>query len=255
MISHTHARKAIGTLFTFATFALAATPFAQTRVGGTYTPSGANYSITAVQGIDASHQYGQSQYSPQVDLNYEMNPSIGVAYDQGDGKLKDFGIGLYTDKSKDVASTGLFIKYDSMVDANTADLVLEDFDLKSGATSFQKNKVEPSLFVFGAGGSLLASANPDDVFGAMTPLSGYKEDTWDLNLGKLLANDHIAAGAVSGVLLYADAKDGEKGDSDPYLLRAVPNAQAVPEPASMSALGLACAGFLARRRKKAAKNA
>src|SRR5258708_34301257 len=64
------------------------------RVGNNYSPTGSDFSISALQGIDSSNVLGTS--GAQVNLNFEMNPSIGVTYDSGNGQLTDFGLDLYT---------------------------------------------------------------------------------------------------------------------------------------------------------------
>src|SRR2546428_10793503 len=63
------------------------------RLGTPFTPAGANFSIVALQGIDGNPIGGTG--SPQVNLNFEFPAVLGATIDQGGGKLKDFGIGLY----------------------------------------------------------------------------------------------------------------------------------------------------------------
>lgn len=228
------------------------------EVGPTYTPTGADFSITALQGIDSSNPLGQSGVNPQVDLNFEFNPSIGVAYDQGNGKLKDFGIGLYQNDghggpgghNQQVESTGLMISYNTLVSASSASLTVEDFDLNNNATGFKPNKVTPSMLIFGANNTLIGAATPAEIFEAMVGQSSAK-DTYDINMGTLLSDMHMQNQAISKVLLFADSSMGEK-KSDPYLLQAVGNAKPVPEPASLISLGAAGLVFLRRRRSKTA---
>lgn len=223
------------------------------RVGNPYTPNGSDFSVTALQGIDSSNPLGQSS-SAQVNLNFEFNPSIGVTYDQGNGHLKDFGIGLYQmDHSKQVESTGLSIRYSSLVSASSANLTVEDFDLDNHATGFKPEKVSPALLIYGANNQLLASAKPSDVFSSMVAESGSK-DIWDINIGSLLSSMHAHSGPVSRVVLYADASNGEKANSDPYLLKAIGKGQPVPEPATLCVLGVG-ALLLGRRRAKAKASA
>src|SRR6476660_6725564 len=59
--------------------------------GQPYTPTGADFTMTAVQGIDASHPNGNTSFHPQVNGDFEFKDSIGVTYDQGGGHTKDFG--------------------------------------------------------------------------------------------------------------------------------------------------------------------
>jgi len=239
--------RGLAAFATVATLAISAS--ATERVGNPFTPDGADFSIFGVQGISLTNPLGASGFNTQVNTNFEFTPSIGVTYDQGNGKLKDFGIGLYSDSAKQTQSTGLMIKYNTAVTASSAVFTVEDFDIDAKATGFKNNKVEPSILIFGANNTILASAKPSDIFATMTPQGDAKNDIWDINVGKLLSNMHVNATSITGALLYADASNGEKTKSDPYLLRAVGNAQPVPEPATMCALGAGL--LLLRRRKKA----
>jgi hypothetical protein len=46
------------------------------QLGNPYTPAGANFQITAVQGIDASNPLGKTGFSPQVNHDFEFQGSI-----------------------------------------------------------------------------------------------------------------------------------------------------------------------------------
>ena len=230
--------------------------------GQPFTPTGANFSMSAVQGIDASHPTGATGFTPQVNGDFEFKDSIGVSYDDGTGKLKDFGLGLYQDSSKNVVSTGLMISYNQLVQASSVTITIEDFDIQAGKdTFFKSSKVEPSITLFGPNGSVFASLTPTAIFNAMVPntTTGSKADVWDLNFGTVLNNLKIADGPISGFLLYADTLDGEKPGSDPYLLVAVGNGiPQVPEPSNYIAgiaailmLGVSHLTVLRRRRATA----
>ena len=203
--------------------------------GQPFTPTGANFSMSAAQGIDASHPTGNTAFHPQVNGDFEFKDSIGVSYDDGTGHLKDFGIGLYQDSAHNTQSTGLMINYNQLVLASSVTITIEDFDINTGDTFFKTGKVEPSITLFGPGGSVFASLTPTDIFKSMVPntSAGAHTDVWDLNFGKVLAAMHLADGPISGFLLYADALNGEQNNSDPYLLVAVGNGiPQVPEPAN-----------------------
>ena len=205
--------------------------------GQPFTPTGADFSISAAQGIDASHPTGNSGFNPQVNGDFEFKDSIGVTYDQGGGHTKDFGIGLYQDASKATESTGLMVTYNHLVQASSITITIEDFDIQAGHdTFFKTGKVEPSITLFGPGGSVFAQIDPTAIFNNMTvnTTAGSKStDVWDLNFGKVLSALHLADGPITGFLLYADAKNGEQTNSDPYLLVAVgPGTPPVPEPAT-----------------------
>ena len=205
--------------------------------GQPFTPSGSNFQISAVQGIDASHPQGTSGFSPQVNGDFEFQGSIGVSYDQGGGNLKDFGLGLYSDAAKNVVSTGLLVHYNQLVSASSVTITIEDFDIQAGHdTFFKTEKVEPSILLLGANGNVFASLSPTDIFPHLvlnTTAGSKSTDVWDLNFGAVLNSLHLADGPISGFLLYADALNGEKPNSDPYLLVSVGNGiPQVPEPAN-----------------------
>jgi hypothetical protein len=229
--------------------------------GQPYTPTGADFNISAVQGINPSNPTGTSGFHPQVNGDFEFKDSIGVSWDDGTGKLKDFGIGLYQDSAKALQSTGLMINYNQLVQASSVTITVEDFDITAGKdTFFNPSKVEPGLILFGPGGSVFASLNPTQIFPYLTPntTTGSKTDVWDLNFGAALSGLHLADGPISGFLLYADSLNGEKANSDPYLLVAAGSGiPTIPEPsnyvaaiAAIAILGVSQLTIL--RRKKAA---
>jgi hypothetical protein len=215
--------------------------------GQPFTPTGANFTISAVQGINASNPTGTSGFNPQVNGDFEFQNSIGVSYDQGGGKLKDFGIGLYQDSAHNTQSTGLRINYNQLVQASSVTITIEDFDINTGDTFFKTGKVEPSITLFGPGGTVFASLTPTAIFKnlvANTTAGPKTTDVWDLNFGAVLSSLKLADGPITGFLLYADALNGEKTNSDPYLLVAVgPGIPQVPEPANYLA-GIAALAML-----------
>jgi len=218
-------------------------------VGAYYRPAGDDFTITALQGIDASNLSGNSAL---VNLDFEMNPSIGVTYDQG-GKLKDFGIGLYqTGHNGSVESTGLSVNYDTLVKASSANLTVEDFDISSLTSEFKPGKVEPLISVYGPGNHLIGTATSSEVLESMTAAGGKNKDVWNINIGTLLSNMHAKGTDVSRVVLFADAANGEKSNSDTFLLVAASKGQPVPEPASLCALAFGAAVLVRRRRAKKA---
>lgn len=210
--------------------------------GQPYTPTGADFTMTAVQGIDAAHPNGNSSFNPQINGDFEFKDSIGVTYDQGGGHTKDFGLGLYQDSAHNTVSTGIRVNYNELVSASSITITIEDFDIQAGHdTFFKTGKVEPSITLFGPGGTVFANLTPTAIFNNMTvnTTPGNPTDVWDLNFGKVLASMHIADGPISGFLLYADALNGEQNNSDPYLVVAIGNGiPQVPEPANYLA-GLA----------------
>jgi hypothetical protein len=202
-----------------------------TRHGSPFIPSGANFSITALQGINGSPLGGTG--SPEVNTDFEFTPSIGVTIDQGGGKKKDFGIGLYEDSAHNIQSTGLEVLFNQPILASTATATVEDFDIQAGKdTFFKTNKVEPRLLLLGPGNSILGSATPADIFPNLVPVSGpAKDDTWNINFAGLINTLHLADTPINGFVLFADTAAGERPSSDPYLLIAV-GGPAVPEPST-----------------------
>lgn len=207
------------------------------HLGNPYTPSGANYTITATQGINSTNGSGGTTNGAQVNTDFEFKGTLGVSYLNSSNKLTDFGIGLYTSGGTTL-STGLNIALAKPSLASSVSITLADFDITSTATFFNPNKVEPSILVFGANNTVLFSADPTAIFNAMKPSTGVtSEDYWDLNFGKLLTNAGQSADAsISGFLLYADSTRGEKASSDPYFITAVSGGiPAVPEPRTYAA--------------------
>lgn len=216
-------------------------------VSSPYRPAGSDVSIFGLQDITSSNPLGTSA---SVALNFEFNPSIGVAYTDSKGKVVDWGLGIYQKDKNSFASTGLLVNYDTTVRASSADLLLMDFDIKDKSKGFLPNKVTPLISLFGDNGQFIGTATGAQILNSMTAATtGFKEDTWNLNLGTLLTNMGKSETSVSKVLLFADPTAGKGKKSDPYTLMSVGKAQPVPEPASMLAMAMGC-GLLIRRRKK-----
>lgn len=241
----------------------AAPSSAVTRLGNPFRPAGANFNISAVQGIDAANPTGANTGSPQVNQDFEFPNTIGVTYDKG-GQLTDFGLGLYSAANNAVASTGLRITYDTLVKASSITITVADFDISTKDTFYNPNKVEPVITLFGPGGSIFATATPKDIFPNMTlnttspANSKSKGDVWDISFAGLLNTLKLSDGPITGFLLSADMSAGEKPNSDPYLLVAVGNGIPVPEASNYMA-GVAAILFAglfhlrqSRLRKKAA---
>ena len=203
-------------------------------LGNPYTPTGASYTITAKSGINSTNGSGGTSNGAQVNSDFEFKGTLGVAYTPTGGKLTEFGLGIYKDGTT-TFSTGLDVQLHQQSFASNVTITLADFDLKSTATFFNPGKVESSILVYGANHVVLFSANPSDVFKALTPSTGQTtEDYWDLNFGTLLSNAGQSANTpISGFLLYADSTNGEKVPSDPYFLVAVNGGiPVVPEPST-----------------------
>ena len=211
--------------------------------GNPFIPAGANFQIFALQGIDSSTPTGKTGFSPQVNRDFEFAGATGVSYDQGNGHLTDFGLGLYFNAQQQVQSTGLNIQFNGLVNASSVNITVEDFDIKLGATFFNPQKVEPGILILGPNKTVIASASPTDIFGNLTPHSGKTSDVWDINLGQLLTTLKMSDTAISGYILYADATGGERPNSDPYLLVSAGNGIVVVPEFGNYIAGLAAIAF------------
>ena len=231
-----------------------------TDLGQAYTPPGANFSISALQGIDANGGGGTTN-GASVIQNFETVSTYGVSYTDSKNKVQDFALGIYGTAGKgphqagSIFSTGLEVDYFQPVLASSTSFVLTDFDLKSGASGFLSNKVEPSLLLLNTDGSIFASATPAQIFPNLTavadPLGGNGGDWYNLNTAGLLSTLGQADGAIGGVILYADQSNGEKVGSDPYQLYSVGNGTTVvPEPGSGFLVVVIGCGVLLRSRKR-----
>lgn len=196
-----------------------------TLLGNPYAPAGAGYTIFSLQGIDMSHMFGENNDLSQVNQDFEFDGGIGVSYTDPQGHLTDFGIGLYQGPGNQTKSTGLRIALDQPTDAAHITITLADFDIQAGKDKFfNLKKVTPAILLLGPGGAVYASALPSDIFSLLTPnntalSSGKKKskvDVWDLNFGALLQSLNLADTNITGYVLYANAKGGEKVKSDPY---------------------------------------
>ena len=248
-------------LYVIGLLALAAsnTASAVVLLGQPYNPGGdANFTISAVQGIDASNPLGNTGFEPQVNKDFEFDGAIGVSYDTGGSKLTDFGLGLYAGPGGVTQSTGLRIDYTSLVTASSISVTVEDFDIKAGKDKFfNPQKVEPTLLLLGANNTIFAKADPTALFSALTPVTAApgqaKDDTWRIDFSKVLQNLNLADGEISGFILGADMAAGEKPNSDPYLLISVGNGiPAVPEADTymVGLFGIGVAFASARKLKK-----
>lgn len=203
-------------------------------LGNPYAPTGADYTITAKQNVNSVNGSGGTSTGAQVNSDFEFKGTLGVAYTNAAGKKTEFGVGIYSDGGS-TFSTGLDVTLKQPSIASSVTITLADFDIHSGATFFNPQKVESSILVYGANNVVLFSADPAAVFKALTPATGQtKEDYWNLNFGTLLSNAGQSANtAISGFLLYADSTNGEKVASDPYFLVSVNGGiPMVPEPST-----------------------
>lgn len=216
-------------------------------LGNPYTPTGATYTVSAVQGINSTNGSGGTKAGAQVNRDFEFQGTLGVSYTDpnggggkkgGAGGLTDFGIGIYSSGGLTL-STGLEVQLNSPSAASSVTVTLADFDIHAGDAFFNPRKVESSVLVYGADHtSVLFSASPADVFKALVNTSGPNgsEDYWNLNFGTLLSNaGQSSSTPIGGFLLYADSNNGEKVPSDPYFITSINGGvpiTPVPEPST-----------------------
>jgi len=237
------------------------------NLGTTYTPAGANYTITAVQGIDAANPLGIGGASPQVNQNFEFTGSIAVSYQNSSGGLSADAISLYNNgTTSGIQSNGLRFQYNSQVTASSVTVTLQDFDTKSAAWGASQ-KAEPAITLFGANGAVLGTATPAQILASNPTFSTTNDGTFNINLGSLLgAMGQSSNTAIGGYLLSAANFSGEtfQGSTtdDGYEFVSAGNGTPVNPPPSVPessaflplllVLGVAIGGPAIRRRLLAA---
>jgi hypothetical protein len=236
-------RKTLPLSILLAIATLASASASVIRQGPTFSPTGSDFTIVALQGVDSGDPLGASGFSPQVNNNFEFDPSIGVTYDAGGGQLKDFGLGLYQTSNNATESTGLRVNYNAPVDAASVTITVEDFDIKLSDGGFNfAHKVAPTISLLGASNNIVATFSPSDIFPAMVEhptANGHGEsDIWDINFGALLTRLHLSSSQITGFVLSADSANGETSNSDPYLLLSIGNGIPVVPEASNYVAGL-----------------
>lgn len=195
---------------------------AEANLGSPFTPPGANFSLTALQGgiPDASTITGSSTAGAQVSIGGELQTvapppqptGFGVSVVGPNGQLnfnQQQGLGLYQPNGgNSVAADGLLLNYTGPVTASSVTLTLADFDLNvhnvtAGTTaadaltannqpvSFLHDKVSPQILIQTAGGPVI---NVDPTSNASSVIlksmqfaaTQVNADTWTLNMGTLL---------------------------------------------------------------------
>jgi len=231
---------------------------ATVRLTNPYTPAGADYTITAFQGVNSTNGSGGTSSNAVVNQDFEFNGTLGVTYTSA-GHTTDFGIGIYSSGGTTVSS-GLHITYNQPVIASSGFVTLADFDIKSNATFFNPQKVESSVLVYS--GANTFSFDPAQVFAALTNTTGPNgnEDYWNLNFGTLLSNSGRSANTpISGFLLYADSNNAEHVGSDPYFITSIGGFVVVPEPSTyiggLALIGLVIMGHLKAGLKRRSQSA
>ena len=208
-----------------------------------YVPAGANYSITALQNLTPLTLDGGTAVGANPNVNLEFQGGFGVRYLNSEGKLTDFGIGLYDASCApgiQTASTGLNIDFSQLVSSHGLSATLGDFDLNGSSTDADPSKVAPTISIYGNSGVLLGNFSTADIIAdhaaslltSMDPIT--KTDLWKLSLDALVGPN----AQISGFTLAADTHNGSGSlmavKSDPYFLVSVNGGDCamVPEPGS-----------------------
>ena len=208
-----------------------------------YVPAGANYSITALQNLTPLTLDGGTAVGANPNVNLEFQGGFGVSYLNSEGKLTDFGIGLYDASSApgiQTASTGLNIDFSHLVSSHGLSATLGDFDLNASSIDANPSKVAPTISIYGNSGVLLGNFSTADIIAdhaaslltSMDPIA--KTDLWKLSLDALVGPN----AQISGFTLGADTHNGSGSlmavNSDPYFLVSVNGGDCamVPEPGS-----------------------
>ena len=208
-----------------------------------YVPAGANYSITALQNLTPLTLDGGTSVGANPNVNLEFQGGFGVRYQNSEGRLTDFGIGLYDASCApgvQTASTGLNIDFSHLVSSHGLSATLGDFDLNGSSIDADPSKVAPTISIYGNGGLLLGNFSTADIIAdhaatlltSMDPIA--KTDLWKLSIDSLVGPN----AQISGFTLGADTHNGSGSlmavHSDPYFLVSVNGGDCamVPEPGS-----------------------
>lgn len=244
-------------LLAMTTFSVAA----PIELGQPYTPTGENYSITALQNLTPlTLDYGiSSGANPNVNLGFQGG--FGVRYTNADGVLTDFGIGLYDAccaPGIQVASTGLNITFDHLVYSHGLSATLGSFGLNEFSTDAAPDRVAPTISIYGDGGSLLGNFSTADILAdhAIQLLSSHdpiaQTDLWRLNLDALVGSNTM----ISGFTLGADTHNGGGSlmavPSNPYYFVSASGGDCamIPEPGSAFLILTAGLGALIITRRR-----
>ena len=231
---------AAAVLFAFTSLGFAS---ATIELNQPYVPAGADYSITALQNLTPLTLDGGTALGANPNVNLEFQGGFGVRYLNSEGKLTDFGIGLYDASCApgiQTASTGLNIDFSRLVSSHGLSATLGDFDLNSSSIDADPSKVAPTISIYGNGGVLLGNFSTADIIAdhaaslltSMDPIA--KTDLWKLSLDALVGPN----AQISGFTLGADTHNGSGSlmavHSDPYFLVSVNGGDCamVPEPGS-----------------------
>lgn len=193
------------------------------NLGDTFTPTGADYTITAVQGITSSNPLGVTGTS-QVNLNFEYAGVYGVTYQStGTGGVTQNGISLYNNGlTSGIQSVGLKIQYNSLVTASSVNVTMADFDMKNASAWGPNQKARPEITLFGASGNVIGVADDSAILANITSFTTANDGTITVNLGGLLKTLGQADQSISGYLLSASNFSGEifqgKITDDPFML-------------------------------------
>lgn len=240
----------------------AATPI---ELGQPYTPTGENYSITALQNLTPLTLDGGTSVGANPNVNLGFQGGFGVRYTNSYGSLTDFGIGLYDASCApgiQTASTGLNIAFDHLVYSRGLSATVGGFGLNEFSTDAAPDRVAPTISIYGNGGSLLGNFSTADIIAghAVQLLTSHdpiaQTDLWRLNLDALVGGNTF----ISGFTLGADTHNANGCPmvvpSNPYYFVAVNGGDCamVPEPGSAFLILTAGLGTLIITRRRSCRD-
>jgi hypothetical protein len=234
-------------------------------LGATYAPAGANYTISAVQDINAANPAGVSGLGSGlfINQNVENYGALGVTYTVGSGAVSaQPGINLYNNGlTAGIQSTGLLYSFTPAggVAASSASVTLLDFDMKSATAYGANTKAQPQISLFTPGGTMLGTASSATILTNST-FSTVKDGSLTVNMGTLLGAIGLSDQAIGSYLISAANFSGASlkqftTANDPFFVGSASNGTpltAVPEASALwpllGVLGLVVVGPRLRRK-------
>ena len=230
-------------------------------LGASLTPTGANYTIYAVQDINAGNPTGVMNLGPGlfINQNVEYAGALGVTYTVGSGAVSQQpGINLYNNGlTAGIQSTGLLYKFDTGIAASTAGVTLLDFDMKDATAYGASTKAQPQISLFTTGGTLIATIDPTTILQNST-FTKDNDGSLTVNMGTLLNAASLPDQIIGSYIISAANFPGAslqqfKTANDPFFVGpATGGIPTVPEPSSflplLGVLGMVIAGPKLRRK-------
>ncbi len=230
-------------------------------LGSSLRPAGANYTIYAVQDINAANPTGVMNVGPGlfINQNVEYTGALGVTYTVGSGSVsKEPGMNLYNNGlTAGIQSTGLLYKFDTGIAASTAGVTLLDFDMKAPTAYGSTAKAQPQVTLFSTSGAIIATIDPQTIL-HNSVFTKDNDGSLTINMGTLLnalgLPDQTIGSYIISAADYAGASLQQfRTADDPFFVGpATGGIPSVPEPSSflplLGVLGMVIAGPKLRRK-------